>query len=73
MLIGDCWCDPTSECPVWSGGVVCALEFSEELVELVEVLACWPGSDPSFEGLVEPFDFALGGGMPRFAVLLSDP
>ena len=52
--------------------VVVLAKFVEELLQLVDGL-CWGlGVDPFFEGLVEPFDFALGLWVARPAVFLLD-
>ena len=52
--------------------VVGAGEFVEERLEFVEVVGAGLGGEPFFEGLLETFDFAAGGGVVGCGVLLFD-
>lgn len=61
-----------SRAAVWAVLVVVLLERVELSLQLRDRLGCGLGCEEAFEGLVEPFDLALGLGVPRGAVLLPD-
>ena len=50
--------------------VVVGAEVVELVLELVDCSGRWSGAEPSFEGLMESFDFALGLWVAWGAVLL---
>jgi hypothetical protein len=47
-------------------------EAVELFLQLADGCGWWPGAQPALQGLVEPFDLALGLWMPRVPVLLAD-
>ena len=42
-------------------------------LQLGDAARRWPGPEPALQGLVEPFGLALGLGVSRGPVLLTDP
>ena len=57
---------------MWPVVVVGVGEAVEQCLEFGEGGGLGLGSEPFLEGLLEPFDFAAGGGVVRSAVLLHD-
>ena len=68
-----CWCCSVGQGSVGSAVVVFVDELVEQCLELVDRGGLGRlGAEPLLEGLLEPFDFALGGGVVGSAVLLDD-
>ena len=57
---------------MWSGGVVELSEVRQQRVQFGDGLGAGLRGEPAFEGLLEPFDLALGLRVGGVAVLLLD-